>query len=429
MVLAELPKDNLDVAAAEVKRHPNFDFLRQLGVGSYASVWLARDRRNSGREVAVKVFLHGPPKYFEEDSQYEVTIMRKLPRHQNIVRLLDVYSLAASSFIVYEALEMDLRQHLKRRGAFEGSHLPGAALQILAALSFCHRLHIIHCDLTPKNILVDQGGLTLKVADFGTSEICTKSAHPHTREFVTLWYRAPELLLGVHAFTNAIDIWSFGCVLAEMACARTLFPGDSQVDMLFLIFRLLGTPTEKSWPGSGKLPHFNPSLPKWLEGRFTQHGCGIYLAGALGDAGLTVLFSALERCPARRFSAHRLQAQKFFAPSEPESATSSRWLDLIPTPSSRSRRAAAPNATQNAEALAPKSAQAPCESNAQCPVAAPLRAETKGTRGAYKSKTPASSVSAARTRAPLRHSGCLESVMSLFERIRLVPSASAPSSF
>ena len=82
-----------------------------------------------------------------------------------------------------------------------------------------------------------------------------------THEVVTLWYRAPEIILGQAVYTHAVDVWSVGCVFAEMALNQPLFPADSEVDMLFRIFRLLGTPTEESWPHCTSLPDFSPTFP------------------------------------------------------------------------------------------------------------------------------------------------------------------------
>jgi len=80
---------------------------------------------------------------------------------------------------------------------------------------------------------------------------------------VTLWYRAPEILLGGKQYATAVDIWSIGCIFAEMVMRAPLFPGDSEIDELFRIFRVLGTPTEETWPGVSQYRDFKPSFPKW----------------------------------------------------------------------------------------------------------------------------------------------------------------------
>ena len=91
----------------------------------------------------------------------------------------------------------------------------------------------------------------------------TQARRTYTQEVVTLWYRAPELLLGKPEYSASVDLWSTGCILAEIASRRPLFPGDSEIDQLFKIFQLLGTPTEEIWSGVTALPDYQPHFPRW----------------------------------------------------------------------------------------------------------------------------------------------------------------------
>jgi len=135
-------------------------------------------------------------------------------------------------------------------------------LQILTGVAFCHSKLVLHRDLKPQNVLIDKEG-RVKLADFGLAR-AFQSQQRYTHEVVTLWYRAPELLLGQEKYTSAVDIWSIGCIFAELACRRPLFPGDSEIDELFKIFRCLGTPTEAVWPGVGSLPDYQAVFPRWV---------------------------------------------------------------------------------------------------------------------------------------------------------------------
>uniref|UniRef100_A0A8C2SPR2 cyclin-dependent kinase n=1 Tax=Coturnix japonica TaxID=93934 RepID=A0A8C2SPR2_COTJA len=134
--------------------------------------------------------------------------------------------------------------------------------QLLQGLAFCHAHRVLHRDLKPQNLLINADG-AIKLADFGLARAFGVPVRTYTHEVVTLWYRAPEILLGCKYYSTAVDIWSLGCIFAEMVTRRALFPGDSEIDQLFRIFRTLGTPDEASWPGVTALPDYKPSFPKW----------------------------------------------------------------------------------------------------------------------------------------------------------------------
>ncbi|KAH8033020.1 hypothetical protein HPB51_005042 [Rhipicephalus microplus] len=136
--------------------------------------------------------------------------------------------------------------------------------QILEAILFCHQRRVLHRDLKPQNLLIDEKG-TIKVADFGLARAFGIPVRVYTHEVVTLWYRAPEVLLGAQRYSTPIDIWSIGCIFVEMINRKPLFHGDSEIDQLFRIFRTLGTPTEENWPHVAQLPDYKPSFPSWKE--------------------------------------------------------------------------------------------------------------------------------------------------------------------
>ena len=120
----------------------------------------------------------------------------------------------------------------------------------------------MHRDLKPQNLLINRAG-ELKIADFGLARAFQIPIRTYTHEVVTLWYRAPEILLGQRQYACPVDIWSIGAIFAEMANRRPLWPGDSEIDELYKIFRTLGTPTELSWPGVSRLPDYKSTFPKW----------------------------------------------------------------------------------------------------------------------------------------------------------------------
>ena len=134
---------------------------------------------------------------------------------------------------------------------------------MLAGLTWCHSHRIFHRDLKPQNVLVDPKKGTLKLADFGLARAFTVPLRTYTHEVVTLWYRAPEILLGAKQYSCPVDMWSIGTIVPEMVTGHPLFPGDSEIDEIFKIFRLLGTPNEMLWQGVSQLPDFKTNFPKW----------------------------------------------------------------------------------------------------------------------------------------------------------------------
>lgn len=160
-------------------------------------------------------------------------------------------------------MDHDLKQCLDAQFQ-HGMPLPliqSCMLQLFSGLAFCHSRLVLHRDLKPQNVLIDRNG-RVKLADFGLAR-AFQARKLYTQEVVTLWYRAPELLLGNPEYTAAVDVWSTGCILAELFCRQPLFSGDSEIDQIFRIFRLRGTPTEATWPGVTKLPNYQENFPKW----------------------------------------------------------------------------------------------------------------------------------------------------------------------
>jgi cyclin-dependent kinase len=111
-------------------------------------------------------------------------------------------------------------------------------------------------------VLIDKNG-NLKLADFGLARAFGIPLRSYTHEVVTLWYRAPEVLLGSKLYSTTVDIWSIGCIFGEMVLKQAVFPGDSEIDQLFRVFRILGTPNEEMWPGVSQLPDYKETFPHW----------------------------------------------------------------------------------------------------------------------------------------------------------------------
>ncbi|XP_024078957.2 cyclin-dependent kinase 16-like, partial [Terrapene carolina triunguis] len=120
--------------------------------------------------------------------------------------------------------------------------------QLLRGLAYCHRQKVLHRDLKPQNLLINERG-ELKLADFGLARAKSIPTKTYSNEVVTLWYRPPDILLGSTEYSTQIDMWGVGCIFYEMSTGRPLFPGSTVEEQLHFIFRILGTPTEETWPG------------------------------------------------------------------------------------------------------------------------------------------------------------------------------------
>ncbi len=116
---------------------------------------------------------------------------------------------------------------------------------------------------------MDPNGV-LKIADFGLARSYSVPMPSLTQEVVTLWYRAPEILLGKQDYNPNIDVWSAGCILAEMLKGQVLFQGQSEIDQIFKIFHTMGLPTMSDWPDFTTLPNYKPSFPRFTKKSFAQ---------------------------------------------------------------------------------------------------------------------------------------------------------------
>ena len=128
--------------------------------------------------------------------------------------------------------------------------------QLLNGIEKCHRHKVLHRDLKPQNLLINREGL-LKLADFGLARAFGIPVKNFTHEVVTLWYRAPDILLGSKNYTTSVDIWSVGCIFAEIVNRQPLFAGQNDRDQLVKIFQIRGTPTTEFWPGLTELPLYD----------------------------------------------------------------------------------------------------------------------------------------------------------------------------
>ncbi|KAL1533893.1 [pyruvate dehydrogenase (acetyl-transferring)] kinase [Salvia divinorum] len=233
----------------------SYEKLKKIGQGTYSSVYKARDLK-SGKIVAMKKvkFAHMDP-----DSvcfmAREISILRQLD-HPNVMRLeaIVISSVSGSLYLVFEYMKHDLARLLESaKFKFTEPQIKLYMQQILRGLEHSHSRGILHRDIKGANILVDSNGV-LKIGDFGLATILNpRKKGQLTSCVVTLWYRAPELMLGATDYGAAIDLWSVGCILAELFTGRPIMPGRTEVEQTHKIFKLCGSPTEAFWKKT-KLP-------------------------------------------------------------------------------------------------------------------------------------------------------------------------------
>ncbi|KAG8463098.1 hypothetical protein KFE25_011095 [Diacronema lutheri] len=241
----------------------NYMKTDKLGEGTYGVVYKAK-HTVTGEIVALKkIRLEGEDEGVPGTALREVSLLKEL-QHPNIVRLKDVFYGDNKLYLSFEFCDYDLKKYMKANGnKLPTMEVKSFMYQIMRGLEWCHSHRIFHRDLKPQNILIDPTHGTLKLADFGLARAFTIPLRTYTHEVVTLWYRAPEILLGSKLYACPVDVWSVGTIMAEMITGQPLFPGDSEIDELFKIFRLLGTPREDMWYGVSKLPDFKSEFPSW----------------------------------------------------------------------------------------------------------------------------------------------------------------------
>ncbi|XP_058116386.1 cyclin-dependent kinase 1-like [Anopheles ziemanni] len=284
----------------------NFQMIKMVGEGSYGIVY--KGRKNTGQIVAIKKIRgaidgEGIP----STALREISILREL-KHPNVVSLEDVVMDESRLFLIFEFLSMDLRTYidsLPLGKMCDPALVKNYLYQISSAILFCHQRRVLHRDLKPRNLLVNMAGV-IKIADFGLARTLVVPVRNYTREIVTLWYRAPEVLLGSYFYSCAVDIWSIGCIFAEMVTRNVLIKGGSEIDQLFRMFRVLGTPTEEIWPGVSSLPNYRSSFPCWTKYNLHMH------VPNLDSVGYDLLQKCLEFDPTQRISAKKILQHDYF---------------------------------------------------------------------------------------------------------------------
>lgn len=231
----------------------NFEFIDNIDEGAFGIVQKARNKE-TGEIVAIKKIKRKFTSWSECMNLREVKSLRKL-KHPNIIKLKEVFKEDNTLYMVFEYADNDLFKLYSNKYKNAGVPMPESEIrtlifQITKGLAFMHKNGYFHRDLKPENILVTSEGI-VKVADLGLAREI-RSSPPYTDYVSTRWYRSPEILLKSSTYNSPVDIFSLGCIMAELYLQQPLFNGNSEIDQLQKICKVLGTPT-KSWAEGHKL--------------------------------------------------------------------------------------------------------------------------------------------------------------------------------
>jgi len=289
----------------------NYKRIEKIGEGTYGVVYKAKHIPTGELAALKKIRLETDDEGCPSTAIREISILKELRKHPFIVQLQDVIHNEGKLYLVFEYLLMDLKKYIDTvNGPIDKALVKSYTYQICNGIDFCHARRIIHRDLKPQNLLIDSKGL-IKLADFGLGRAFGIPIRAYTHEVVTLWYRCPEVLLGGKRYSCGIDTWSIGCIFAEMVNKKPIFQGDSEIDEIFKIFQVLGTPTNKEWEGVEELPEYKTAFPKWKPRKLQE------LLPEMEPAGIDLLQKFLIYSPAHRISARKAMKHPYFFDFDP----------------------------------------------------------------------------------------------------------------
>ncbi|XP_059054339.1 cyclin-dependent kinase 11B [Achroia grisella] len=290
-----------------------FQCLNRIEEGTYGVVYRARDKTTEEIVALKRLKMEKEKEGFPITSLREINTLLK-GQHPNIVTVREIVvgSNMDKIFIVMDYVEHDLKSLMETMRGKKQVFLPGEVkclmTQLLKAVHHLHDNWILHRDLKTSNLLLSHKGV-LKVGDFGLAREYGSPLRQYTPIVVTLWYRAPELLLCCKEYSTHIDMWSVGCIFGEFISMNPLFPGKSEIDQLNRIFKDLGTPSESLWPGYNELPAvqkmtFAEHPPGGVRNRIGQD--------LLSEAGMSLLQSFLTYNPTKRITADSALEHAYF---------------------------------------------------------------------------------------------------------------------
>ncbi|KAL3835002.1 hypothetical protein ACJIZ3_009738 [Penstemon smallii] len=254
-----------------------FEKLELIGEGTYGQVYMAREKETGEIVALKKIRMDNEKEGFPITAIREIKILKKL-QHENVIKLKEIVTSSGPEgddqgkqdgnkykgniYMVFEYMDHDLTGLSDRPGLrFTVPQIKCYMKQLLTGLHYCHVNQVLHRDIKGSNLLIDNEG-NLKLADFGLARSFSNDHNANlTNRVITLWYRPPELLLGATKYGPAVDMWSVGCIFAELLYGKPILPGKNEPEQLNKIYELCGTPDELNWPGVSKIPWYNKFKP------------------------------------------------------------------------------------------------------------------------------------------------------------------------
>jgi len=281
----------------------------KLGEGTYGVVWRAKDQKGQEIYALKKIRLQAEEEGIPSTAIREISLLKELS-HINIVRLYEVLHSPKKLTLVFEYVEQDLKKIIdstKGKG-LDLKYTKNFLYQLLRGVDFIHKNKVLHRDLKPQNLLINKDNI-LKIGDFGLARGYGIPVKNYTHEVVTLWYRPPDVLLGNKTYGTTVDMWSIGCIFAEMVSGKPLFTGNNENDQLKKIFEIMGTPTEKYAPCLREFPewgvgenNFEANEPQNFKELFRD----------LDNDGIDLMQKFLQLEPDKRISAEEALKHPFF---------------------------------------------------------------------------------------------------------------------
>eukprot|EP00331_Platyophrya_macrostoma_P032889 CAMPEP_0176439542 /NCGR_PEP_ID=MMETSP0127-20121128/20005_1 /TAXON_ID=938130 /ORGANISM="Platyophrya macrostoma, Strain WH" /LENGTH=301 /DNA_ID=CAMNT_0017823831 /DNA_START=66 /DNA_END=971 /DNA_ORIENTATION=- len=294
-----------------------YDKQEKIGEGTYGVVYKAKDTVTGAIVALKRIRLDTEEEGVPCTAIREISLLKEL-RHDNIVKLLDVCHSERKLTLVFEFLEMDLKKYIDREmNNVDAGTVQNFMRDLLRGIQFCHQRNVLHRDLKPQNLLISREK-DLKLADFGLGRAFGIPVKKFTHEVVTLWYRSPDVLLGSTQYGTPVDIWSIGCIFAEMVIGLPLFCGKNDADQLLRIFKFLGTPNNQVWPSMNHYPNSTNMLskPEFLQ-NLLPVGEQFYkdqmVYEKIGVEGVDLLHQLLRYEPSARISAADALAHPYFS--------------------------------------------------------------------------------------------------------------------